>query len=102
MNSKDSKLKDKFPGEDQCYEFAKVCLLFQGLLFILCLDVRMLLDSVAIRNLSVVIMRGLLTLGVPLELHHLEIELLRALVIYPECVKPESKKKGNNSKESSQ
>jgi hypothetical protein len=47
----------------------------------------LLLDSIAVRDLNMIAM-GVLVLGISLELHHLEIELLRALVIYPECVKP--------------
>ena len=103
MNSKDCKLKDEFPGEDQGYEFTEVGLLLNGLLLILSLRVWLLIVTIVhIRDLVVVSLRGVLVLGVPLELHHLEIELLRALVINPECVKPQSEKKGDDSKESSQ
>ncbi|MFS8159694.1 MAG: hypothetical protein ACMG6E_05680 [Candidatus Roizmanbacteria bacterium] len=62
----------------------------------------MAVNCIAIRDLSVVAVWWVLALCVPLELHHLEIELLGALVINPECVKPQSKKKGNDCKESSQ
>lgn len=44
----------------------------------------------------------MLVLSIPLEFHHLEVELFGTLVINPEGVKPQSEEKGNNGKEGSQ